>query len=333
MPIDLAMDIKERIDRIARLGVQFKDALTSTDIIQAAIAQNNWLSSHDIVFAVDAITEQMLDHESLCRWVVGLNEPTQAKSVGVICAGNLPLVGFLDILAVVVSGNRCLYKLSSKDTVLMQVAIELLQKVCGKDMLVPLGEDTPDAIIATGSDNSGRYFRWRYGDIPSVIRGSRYSVAVITQQHSQQELELLWNDIFCYCGRGCRSVSELLVPRGYDVESLMQLWQNKGFGIDNANFQGSYLQNRALLTMQKASFWDGGYYIIKEGSSSLQPLSQIALVWYDSLDDAKARINQNRDKLQCVVGEGGVPFGCAQQPTLSDWADGVDLFNFLNSLH
>lgn len=333
------MSISERIVRIASIKERFRSLLTSEVIVRSAIEENHWFSSEEIAMAVDAIATEMLSLDKLSPWCKDLQEPARRLNVGVVAAGNLPLVGFLDILAVAVSGHRVLYSLSSKDSVLMRGAIELLSGAIGGEWFTELDDNTQiDAVIATGSSSSERYFKWRYRDIAQVVRGSRSSVALITDHQSESDLLKLWSDIFTYKGQGCRNVSRLLLPTGYPLSRITDVWHKSGFKVESSDYRGSYIQNRALLEMCGSDYFDGGYFTVRQEDNSLQPLSEIRIIRYTTHDEVVQYLSENEQSLQCIVAGDvslhprAVPFGRAQQPSLNDWADGVDLFNFLNSL-
>lgn len=330
-------DLAIKISRISRL---FVSRITDPVVAREAIKENPWFTEEDIRSSANAIAGDMLDKDKLIAWVDGCGLGDRPLNVAVVMAGNIPMVGFADMLAVVVSGNRCLYKLSSKDSVLMEVAASLIRECVGEGMVQPLSSYSGDvdAVIATGSDNSGRYFRYQYDGIPMVVRSSRYSVAVIDETEEEDLLIALWDDIFRYQGRGCRNVSTLLLPKGYDVAALVNLWKREGLKVVSSEYLGSYTQNRALLAMQGVDFVDGGYFTMRSDVGSLQPLSEIAIVYYEDIEEVFNYLSVNDDKIQCVVSDSlthprGVEFGMAQRPALSDWADGVDIFKFLNSLY
>lgn len=340
MQIVSKMSTRDLAIKISRISKRFVAAVTAPEVIKEAVAQNRWFCEQDIRSSAEAIASEMLSQKELVEWIRGCEPCDKPLNVAIIMAGNIPMVGFADMLAVVVSGNRCLYKFSSKDSVLMEVAASLLRECCPEGMVQPLSEykGKIDALIATGSDNSSRYFRYQYEGVPMVVRSSRFSVTVIDETEDEEQLIALWDDIFRYQGLGCRNVSTLLVPTGYDLKALVSLWKKEGLKVSSKEYVGSYTQNRALLEMQNIEFIDGGYFTMRSDITGLQPLSEIAILYYDDIEQIFDYLSSSEDKIQCVVSDSlvhprAVAFGQAQQPTLWDWADGVDIFKFLNSLY
>ena len=199
-----------------RLETFGRDAASRAAIARAS-AENGWFSHGDITNSVASIRKTMLDQQALQAWAASYPTVTTPKNVGVIMAGNIPLVGFFDLLCVIVSGHSLFLKMSSKDKALMSYMISQLTEIYPQIPIYELGDSTPDAIIATGSDNTNRYFRSRYGHLPAIFRGSRSSAAVLDGNETPEELAGLADDIFTYSGLGCRNVSHLILPPGYDL--------------------------------------------------------------------------------------------------------------------
>ena len=310
-----------------------KLAAIPNDVIDRAICENEWFTRADIERASEALRSQMLDPARLREWLAHYPSlPVQTpRNVGVIMAGNIPLVGFFDLLCVVASGHRCFSKPSSKDSVLMRYVAEGLPAVEEYDAQ-PL-----DAVIATGSDNTTRYFRSSYAGIPSIIRGSRSSVAVLRGGETATQIDALSRDIFAYSGLGCRSVSHLLLQRGrIDVAALAsRLVQH---GLPNPKYHNNYLQHKALLCMSGTPFIDGGFFLMRETSDFPTAISEITYQYYDYLDyynnSADQWLATHSTEIQCIVGATPhlVPFGMSQSPTLIDYPDGVDVMDFLSKI-
>lgn len=231
------------------------------EVIENAIKGNSWFSEDTIKSSITAICDTMLQEDELKKWISGYNF-NNSYNVGVIMAGNIPLVGFYDMLAVLVSGSACYYKPSSKDKVLVDWVAKEIKNINPDTKLFKLEENAKlDAIIATGSDNSNRYFESRYGKLKSLYRGSRTSVAVLTKACSNTEIELLHRDIFTYCGLGCRNVSHLYLERDFDVENLLQCFKNVEFS--NPKFVNNYKYQRAEKVINNETFLDGGYFTLQ----------------------------------------------------------------------
>jgi len=307
-------------------------------VINAAVCENPWFTREDILRAAGAIRENMLQEELLRTWLacypaLPAEEP---KRVAVIAAGNIPWVGFFDLLAVLAAGDACLLKSSSKDRVLMCWAVETLQKIDSALQIEMLEvhhfSALPDAVIATGNDNTKRYFRNCFREIPSVLRGHRTSVAMLTGNETDVELAGLAEDIFSYSGLGCRNVTHLLLPKGYDLEALVARFALRT--PPNCRYVKNYRQRRALLAMQGVAFSDGGFFVLRESADLPAALSEITCRFYHSRSESEEWIAANESSIQCIASSDllhprAVPFGRTQFPTLSDYPDGVDLLHFL----
>ena len=315
----------------ARLALFGEDNL-SREVMARAIAENEWFSEADIRYAVNAIRCDMLVKEDVEQWLS--HYPTHTpkhKRIALIMAGNIPLVGFFDLMCVLASGNIPYIKYSSKDIELMSYIVSLLLDIEPK-LTINLYDDTLDydAVIATGGENANIYFRNRFKDTPCLLRGSRHSVAVLLGNESEEELQGLSRDIFTYSGLGCRSVSLLFVPRGYRF-SLPRVAMCEPY-------HNNYIQHRALLTMANQEFEDNGEAIFVRCEAQFPPkLSQINIAEYDTLDQVAEWLRENDEHLQCVVSSANVhsrcvPFGRAQHPELTNYADEKDTMKFLYSI-
>jgi hypothetical protein len=294
------------------------------DVVARAAAANGWFTERDIRRAAAAVASRMLNEEALKEW---LPEPFTRARVGVIMAGNIPLVGLHDMLCVLAAGGECLYKPSAKDAVLMDFAAENLARTLPVRRWA--GEEV-DAVIATGGDNARRLFAGRFAGLPVLLRGNRGSVAVLDGHETEEQLTALAGDIFSYSGLGCRNVSRLFLPAGYDMERLVAIFNE--YGAPSEKYRNNFLQRRALLSMQGAAFVEGGFFVLREGTEFPEYISEIV---YD-FGDAGPWLAAHEGQVQCVVGRGGgfgigsgIGFGEAQQPGLTDYADGVDTMAFL----
>lgn len=322
---------KPFIEIFAELGRRLDDfgtEATSRHIIEEAIAQNGWFTERDICAAVEAIRRKMLSRSALEKWMADYTPTLHPADVALIMAGNIPLVGFFDILCVVASGHRCHLKASSKDAVLTRYIIELLRDI---DPDIPLYDYDPaahyDMVIATGSDEANRYFREHFALTRTLLRGSRFSVAVLDGTESDEELSALMNDITAYSGMGCRSVSVLLAPHG----TTPRLPKREAH---NPKLRGTVTAQRALRTMQQLPYHDHGAFLLIEVAEPTHSLATVALCHYETLSEATTWLDDHRNEIQCVVShiaaiEHRVAFGEAQQPTLWDYADGIDTMQFL----
>ena len=256
------MNREQIIQLFVTLGehfAHFGEEVTSRQAIADAIASNSWFSEQEIRHAVEALRTRMLDEDRLRTWLDSYPSLPVATphNVLVVMAGNIPLVGFFDLLCVIASGNRCLVKPSSKDRVLMLYVIDLLRKI-EPSVAVELydGSTTPDAVIATGSDNAVRHFQAKYGSLPMLLRGSRSSVAILTGKEPDTKLKELCDDIYLYSGLGCRNISMIFVPESYNTEQLATAMRSHR--VSNAGFMNNYRQRRAILTMGGVAHTDLG---------------------------------------------------------------------------
>ncbi len=341
----------KKIELFARLGQRlegFGGNARTWEVIRRAVEQNPWFIPQDICDSVEAVRQEMLDPEKLSRWLSRYEIPEhEPKNVAVVMAGNIPLVGFADLLAVICSGNNCLVKFSSKDRVLMKfICDELRELGCGR--IAPMSGQLPDAVIATGSDNTNRYFRALYRDIPALLRGSRFSAAVLTPENiaaspSSGPLTLLAEDMFAHSGLGCRSVSLLFLPQGCDPASVFaRIARHRD--EPNPKYINNYRQQKALLTMEGTEFLDLGTFVAVcsddlHGAADSFPtaLSRIHYTFYQTRGELRKRLAAMDSRLQCVAGGGDLhPRACAlgraQHPGLADYADDMDTMEFLLNL-
>ena len=322
------------VDTFAELGKRlqcFGNDQYTLQIIADACAANKWFTPTDIFRAVEAIREQFLNRVKLQGWLSHYNiEQVEPKRVAIIMAGNIPLVGFFDLMCVLMCGHTALVKPSSKDRVLTEYIIgELLAISPALPIILCDQAEDCDMVIATGGDSAAAYFQSRYATTPSLIRGSRHSLAVLGGDESDEDLQALARDIFTYSGLGCRNVSLVMLPRGAELrlpepDSL------------NEMYRGGYLSSRALMVMTSQPHINLGYALAVERQGFSDNISCINYCYYDSLEQVEQWLAENDEKIQCIVSRKvahprRVDFGRAQYPTLFDYADGVDVMKFLTS--
>ncbi len=306
----------------------------SRSVVARAVAENEWFSVGDIRYAVEAVRREMLDAEKVEKWMSHYPpvDNCEAKRVAIIMAGNIPLVGFFDLMCVLASGNIPFVKASSKDRALEEYVEQLLRDIEPALRIEKYVEGADyDAVIATGGDGANLYFRSVFAGIPCLLRGSRHSVAVLSGKESKEDIAHLADDIFIHSGLGCRNVSLVFVPKGYKLllptRSMCRAYHN------------NYLQCRALLTMRGEKFNDLGEAVVVPSKAEFPRfLSQINVAEYYDLAEVKQWLAENDEALQCVVsGISGlhsrcVALGQAQSPTLFDYADERDTMQFLASV-
>ncbi len=325
-------------ENLSELNVAFKDRLAQ-GIIQAKV-QNGWFTEEHIRLSLEAWGKS-LSLSNLQQWTSNYsitdNDP---KPVGIIMAGNIPLVGFHDLIAVILSGNKALVKLSSEDKVLIPILLDILVAIDQAfnqyfELIVKL--ENAAAVIATGSNNSARYFEHYFGKYPNIIRKNRTSIAVLDGTESEEQLAGLANDIMLYFGLGCRNVSKVYVPNDYDLNHLFKaLYPFKEYGNHN-KFANNYDYNKAIYLLNSEPLLENGFLLMREAKELNSPVGVLLYERYENLSAVNQVINEHRDALQCVVAnptiqESAVPFGKAQQPELWDYADGVDTMHFLTGL-
>lgn len=308
--------------------------------IEMAIHYNGWFTRDNVLFALEewskALTEANLD-----RWLKDYNlEKAVPKTVGLIMAGNIPLVGFHDFLSVLISGHRVLVKQSANDQRLLPVIAEYLTALDSsykeKIQFTSGRMENFDAVIATGSNNTSRYFEYYFANVPSIIRKNRNSVAILSGKESPEQLEALGHDIFRYFGLGCRNVSKLYVPEGYDFHEFYTALEPWHKLMDHAKYGNNYDYNKAVYLMSDFKFLDNGFLIVKPAEDFGSPIATIFYENYSDKDSLRRRIQENNENLQCIVSnnflEEELPFGKTQHPELWDYADNVDTLAFLQKL-
>ena len=289
--------------------------------------------------SIRAILEMFLDRRYLEEWIKPFRESvTQRENIaGIIMAGNIPLVGFHDMLSALATGYRLEIKLSNKDKLLLPFLFNHLCKIDkfweGRVRFVNEMSEEIDALIATGSDEAINAIGGRYGKIPKLLRGSRSGIALLDGSESKHDLNLLADDIFLYFGLGCRSVSTILVPENYSFKLFLEASERYSGVGDNPDFNAAYKYNRALLKMRKENFIDGNFFLLREGNELPPPLSIVNIVYYSTPEKADYFFEKNVGKIQVklCIGEksGFLSFGKGQFPSLTDYADNINTVEFL----
>jgi hypothetical protein len=334
----------QRVDAFINLG-KFITDLQNEEVVQewveAANSRNNWFTPENVKKSLNAIATVFLDPVNLQNWADQYPEPLLPKKIGVVMAGNIPAVGFQDALGVLVSGHTLLAKPSSDDHVLISALLNELVRIepgfARRIQFVDRLNDA-DAYIATGSDNTARYFHYYFAKKPNIIRKNRTSVAVLTGSESTEELAGLGADVLQYFGLGCRNVSKLFVPAGYDFTKFYDSIQfmDKHF-LHNHKYFNNYEYNKSIFLINRVPHVDNGFLMITESAALVSPISVLHYETYTDLNALKTQLEANAEKIQCVIGHrgqlaGSLPFGESQKPGLFDYADGVDTMEFLANL-
>ena len=310
------------------------------DLIQLSQSHNGWFTPEQVYHAIESWAKALTE-DNLNEWLLRYDfSVVQPKTVGLILAGNIPLVGFHDFLSVLLSGHKVLVKTSSNDQHLIKFLAKYIITVAPEMQNFITFTDGKlenfEAVIATGSNNTARYFEFYFKDKPSIIRKNRNSVALLTGEETHEDLVRLGEDIFRYYGLGCRNVSKLFVPKDYDFQPFFKAIYDYKDVIFYEKYSNNYDYNKAVFLMSNFKLLDNEFLTLKEDSSYASPIASVFYEYYEDLDTIKQRLENDKDQIQCVVSKGLTPnsilFGKTQQPELWDYADNVDTLQFLIKL-
>jgi hypothetical protein len=332
------MTTDERVDALAKLG-KFLLAIDADEFEEVMLkirSENPWFTQGSVELALEG-ARRYLDPAKMEKWVADYYlDPVQPKQIAVVMAGNIPLAGFHDLLTVLISGHNILIKLSSKDSVLptfiTNKLIEIEPRFASR-IKVAAQLKKFDAVIATGSDNSSRYFHYYFGKYPHIIRKNRTSCAVLSGSETVEELRLLGKDVFTYFGLGCRNVSKIFIPEHFDPVGLINAWDIYVDIINHHKYHNNYDYQKSILLVNKIPFYDSGFVILHENEKLVSPISVVYFERYKNANDLSQKLESVSEKIQVMVGNGHIPFGNAQLPELWDYADRVDTLRFLESLN
>jgi hypothetical protein len=338
------MTQKEIIRSFVQLGQFLDDALSHqssrpnatrlVEAIQKEYIYNGWFTPDSVTDAIHGIRSWLYE-DALTQWAGNYTYQQEPKSVGVIMAGNIPLVGFHDLLSVLVSGNHAMIKLSSDDRRLLPILlgemVAINPELQSRISLV-LQLKNFDAVIATGSDNSAAYFEQYFAHVPRLIRRNRTSVAVISGNEAQDDLTALGKDIFSFFGLGCRNVSKMLVPVNFDLNRFFGAMISYSELINHHKYANNYDYYRTIYLMNLEPILENGFLLLKETEELHSPLSVLYYQRYSSDDEVNDFLRRHDDKIQAVIGHDFIPFGQGQNPSLCDYADGVDTMSFLSNI-
>ncbi len=339
------MNLTDRLAALSELGSRYL-AFSPADWAQLAdraIAENAWFAEPDLRQAVQAVATQYLAPDRLAQWLkhypTAAHSSRPSKTIGVVLAGNIPLVGFHDILCIFVAGHRAQIKLSARDSVLIRHALSELRDIAPETADYFLTSERLqhfDAIIATGSNNSSRYFDYYFGKYPHIIRRNRSSIAVLSGNETEDDLLRLGSDVFSYSGLGCRNVSKLFVPANYDFSPLLHIWEpHYADMMLREKYKANYDYQRALLLLNREPHTASDFVMLRSYSEAVA--SPVSVLFYEQYTDTNTlhqRIGELNEQIQCIVGNPthyapAIPFGAAQTPQLNDYADGIDTMSFL----
>lgn len=338
------MNLPDRVSTFVQLGILINNLSENEkiELFWRAENKNSWFTPSSCQSALNGIA-LMMGEDKLNIWLsrYRMIESESPKSVGLMMAGNIPAVGVHDLMTVLISGNKACIKLSSADEVLMKWIIKSLISIEPrfKDYIsVEEMLKGKDAYIATGSDNSSRYFNYYFGKYPSLIRRNRTSVAVLSGNESTQELQALGKDIFQYFGLGCRNVSKIFIKSKDQLQHLLDSLEIFSGVMNHHKYLNNYDYNKSILLVNREDHLDNGFLLVRETKELISPISVLFYEIYTDLAQLQIRLEEIKDNIQCIVSnpeyyEGGVPFGGAQEPEVWDYADGVDTLLFLQGLN
>lgn len=329
----------ELIVALKRLGGELK-VVTDEDeaIFQHAYHKNNWFTRDNVELAIRNIANEFLDEEKLTTFAEQynlFNREVNKKTVALVFAGNIPLVGFHDWLCVILSGHNALVKLSSKDDVLFPYILEKLYNIeprLRERTRIEERLENFDAVVATGSNNSARYFEYYFGKYPHIIRKNRSSVAIIDEHTTTEELQALADDVFMYFGLGCRNVSKLFIHQGVNMDDVLKHFGKYKHVVDHNKYKNNYDYRFTILIMNKQPHHSNDYLLAVENEAVSSPLSILHYERFDNTDDLTLRLQSQSDDIQAIVGRVYNAFGSNHTPSLNDYADGVDTTQFLIDL-
>lgn len=338
------MNQQDIIQAFSKLGT-FMKSLTDLDvtneeldaiheIIKREKHYNGWFTEESIYASFNALAE-MLDTQKLEQWAKEYTFTSSPKRVGVIMAGNIPMVGFHDFLCVLISGHHAVIKMSSDDSRLLPIFLKKLETFDSRitnHFSVVDRLSSSEAVIATGSNNSARYFEKYFGTQPHIIRKNRTSVAVINGTETEDELILLGKDIFSYFGLGCRNVSQLFLPKDFDINRFFAGIVGYSDIVNYNKYANNYDYYKAIYLMNQEKLLENGFLLTKESDELFSPIAVLYYKRYDNPQEVTEFLETNANKIQAVIGHNHIPFGQAQHPNLNDYADGVDTMNFLQNL-
>lgn len=341
------MTLKQRIDAFSEVGMfihrHYSGAFKPDEamlheglnkVVDAAGLYNNWFIPKFV-------------NEAVFNLYLFLNKPdlesfskpfsdSGNKTIAIVCAGNIPLVCFHDVLCVLLSGNKALLKLSSDDNILLPFFLKLLchyQPAFESQILFAENKLSDfDAIIATGSDNTTSYLHYYFGKYPNIIRKSRTSIAILTGHETREDLTNLGKDVFTYFGLGCRNVSKLMVPEGYKFDAFFESIIGFGDVVNNKKYGNNYDYHRAIYLLERMPFLDNNFLMIKESVDLFSPVGVLYFQYYKTEAEVGAYLSNHKEQLQCVVGNGHTPFGYSQRPVITEFADNINTVDFLVNL-
>jgi len=326
--------LEKNKDNYTYLEKEFYDLIVKSEI------ENPWFTQENLFFALKNWSE-ILFEENIEKWLKNHDFINEPKNIGLVLAGNLPLVGFHDIICAVLSENVPVIKLSSKDKILIPFLMKIWNNFSENNIKYEFVErlEKFDAIIATGSDNTAKYMNYYFREYPRIIRKNRTSLAILTGNETKEELKGLSEDIFRYFGMGCRNITKIFIPENFNLEILFENFINFKHVINHNKYANNYEYNKAIYLLNQEKFWDNGFIMLRECEDLFSPISVVNFSRYASFSEVENFIVKNSDKIQCLVSSEKsndsfdfVQFGNSQKPNINTYADNIDTMEFLSRI-
>lgn len=341
------MNIEKQISGLCKLSTYIKEFIEKnpanftedderfSSILRKSENENSWFTIENQKISLNQWAD-LLTEKNIKNWLTKYQTATTPKKVGLILAGNIPLVGFHDVISVILSQHIPVIKLSSKDKTMLPFLLSKWNEFSEDNIQYEFAERLKDfdAIIATGSNNTARYLEYYFKDSLSIIRKNRTSVAVLKGDETVEELQLLAEDIFRYFGLGCRNVTRLFIPQDFLIDKIFESFLNFNDVINHHKYANNYEYNRAIYLLNADKFWDNNFVMLKEDQALFSPLSVLNFSRYENIEEVHTFINENEKDIQAIVakpelGFDSINFGEAQNPGLDTYADKVDTMKFL----
>ncbi len=338
--IQILSEFGKKLNKLSRDFNDNNISVHEEGVFRQASAVNPWFTSDNILHGI-RYWATVLEERSLEKWLAEFESESapEAKTIGVITAGNIPFAGLHDLLCIYLSGHKAVIKTSSDDPVLTRWMVSVLSEIdpnVGRQLVFQDRLSGIDAVIATGSNNSARYFEYYFGKYPHIIRKNRNSVAVITPETTDDQLRRLADDVFVYFGLGCRSVSKLYLPHTFDIQRIFAAFYDWKHIIQHHRYASNYDYNRVVYMMGNESILENGFFILRQNSDLATPVSVVHYEFYENEIQLQSEISKKKSSIQCIIGSQKEictdDFGHAQWPSLSTYADGINTMKFLMDL-
>lgn len=336
------IDLNLKIKILNELGFYISNIINNNpksildNLTKSIINKNRWFDEKPIIYSLK-VWSNLLKSDLIEKWLdtYKFSSIENKKTIALILPGNIPLVGFHDILCVWILDYKGIVKLSSKDDVLIPFLTDYLEKKIGYKSFLYTNSRIKkfDAVIATGSNNSSIYFEYYFSKYPNIIRKNRTSIAVLEGNETELDLNNLGKDILLYYGLGCRNISKIYIPKGFNLNKIFKGLDKFSHVINNSKYANNYFYNKSIFLINKDNFLDNGYFLLKEDSKLYAPISCAFYEFYDDVEDLKSKLYDIKDNLQCIVSKKrsikAISFGSTQNPSFQDYADNIDTIKFL----